>query len=169
MSKNPSLSFIRLDTHNWPQYKESIMLSEQIFDESLRTEEEEYADMVSDPQSVSIIALMENEYAGSAITKRLKLEDLEDLHLEPQVLNTSSLYLNNFVVDEKWQGKGIGLAMMQNLVKRLKEVNIQHLNGHFRPNGSLAAMLKLGGMIVKEEPNWFDTGETYSYCELRIG
>lgn len=169
MSNKPSIAFERLSASNWHVYKCAVLDSEQMFDESLRTEEEEYAQMIADPHTISLVMLIDGQYAGSAITKSLKPEDRGELHLNDLPEDPSAIYLHNFVIETHHQGQGLGLALMKQLVEMLKkEARFTKLTGHFRPNGSLATILKLGGKLIKEEQNWFGTGETFSYCELEI-
>lgn len=162
------VSFVRLNANNWDLYKEDVMQSEQMFEESLRTDEEEYAAMMANSEAISLVLMVDGQYAGSAVTKKIQLEDRKELHLLDIPETPATLYLHNFVIDAVWQGKGLGKTLMHALTAELKSFRIQKLNGHFRQNGSLATLLKMGGKIIKEEPNWFETGEKFSYCELTI-
>lgn len=162
------LEYIFLNPHNWDQWKTYILQDEVQYPESLQTSEEEYTLMISDLPSISMVALYDKQYAGNCMVKRLAADDWADLHMEELDLPEGLYYLNNYSVSGSHQGKGLGQRMFSQLLKHLQGLGVKELWGHFRPNASLNNAIKAGAIRVKEEPNWYETGETFTLCKIPL-
>ncbi|MDN4166106.1 GNAT family N-acetyltransferase [Cytophagales bacterium LB-30] len=162
------LEFILLTPLNWEQWKAHVLEDEVQYPESLQTSEEEYAHMLKALPNASFVLLYQNQYAGNCIIKCLGAEDWVDLHMEDLSLPEGVYYLHNYSVSGVFQGKGLGQKMFAHLLQHLRSLGVKELWGHFRPNASLNNALKVGAIRVREEPNWYETGETFTLCKIPL-
>lgn len=163
------LKFTPLTRQNYCFFEECILLSEQLFPENIRETSESYRDALCQPGAVACIASVDGVYAGNVIgfnptTDMQQLLRLHELDTELDEL----IYLFNIVSLPKFKGSGVGMGLLNQLLINSKRGGFSRVGGHFRGNGSLQNFTQCGGEILANFDNWFDTGETYSYCELQL-
>lgn len=161
------LSFQDITIENWNKVAGSILRSEKSFKKAIRTEKEDYAEILMDGDALIKVAFIGEKYVGNAIGYPPTEIELEEDELDGYK-NTRFLYLFNIVIDKKYQGRGYGNQLLKEFLVTAKEKGYHKVIGHFRPNGSLALLKKFGGKEIRICPNWENTHEDYSFCELDL-
>ncbi|MFH1237780.1 MAG: GNAT family N-acetyltransferase [Candidatus Aenigmatarchaeota archaeon] len=162
------LAFEDLGSDSWQKYGELILKSENVFPEAIRTPEEDYADTVKENGSIAKVALLDSQYVGNIFGYALLPEDLEShgLHDVPQ--DAKVIYIFNVVVNPEYQGKGIGKQLLWEFIRTAKDRGYDYIAGHFRQNGSLQLIKKLGAKEEGVYHNWENMGEDCVACCLNI-
>ncbi|HCL57402.1 MAG TPA: hypothetical protein DHW82_10400 [Spirochaetia bacterium] len=161
------LSFIDLTPENWEVYKVFIMKSESTFPEEVQETEEDIYETLLKKGTAAKIALADGVYAGNTLAGKLNEEEIELYLLKDKGINPdASIYLYNIVVDEAYKNKGIGLKLLLETVEKAKAMGYQKMIGHFRESQSLGLFKRAGGQEIERVEDWFDSGESYVYCEL---
>lgn len=168
MSTDTQISFKDLNLESWSSYGKQILESENQYPEDIQSSEENYLFALSKPNAVASVLLVDNQYAGNAVCCPFTQEEVDELMLHDTLPVEGACYLYNFIINENFQGKGLGLALINEIVEKSRNQGYKILSGHFRPNGSLSLAKKIGAKELKPYPNWGETGETYIYCELNL-
>ena len=161
------VEFHCLTAKNYDHYEALIMASEEVFPENIRESSEAYREALSQDAVQAYIATCDGAYAGNVIgfspcpvqQKQLRL-------LEMEISVDGLIYLFNIVAMPHFQGRGVGKGMLRYFLEQSHAAGFTRLGGHFRGNGSLNNFVKFGGEVLATFDNWFDTGESYCYCEL---
>jgi len=163
------LEFTALNRQNYRLFEEEIMLSEEIFPENIRETSESYRDVLCQPGVVAFIAAVQGVYAGNVVGFHPTADMRQILRLNELAIDHDELiYLFNIVALPEFQGCGVGMGLLNQLLENSKKGGFSRVGGHFRGNGSLNNFIRRGGEILATFDNWFETGESYSYCELQL-
>lgn len=159
--------FSLLTRQNFPRYLSDLISSENLFPENIRETPESLYDAVACPGSLAYVVHCRGDYAGNIIgfppsATHLQLLRLDDLEGSRDQL----LYLFNIVTMPQFQGQGLGRRMLSHFIAAGTQEGFQRVGGHFRGNASIKNFLALGGQVLASFDDWFETGETYDYCEL---
>jgi len=163
------LEYTRLTSSNYARHEADSMASEEIFPEDIRENSETYLEAVSRPGSLGFVAHRQGEYAGNVVgfppcQDQQRLLRLDELETDCEGL----IYLFNIVAMPQFQGQGVGKQMLRHFLTSASSVGFKRVGGHFRGNGSLKNFICLGGERLASFDDWFGTGESYDYCELKL-
>jgi GNAT superfamily N-acetyltransferase len=162
------LSFEDLGAGDWEKYGDSILQSEGVFPEGIRTPKEDFIEVLDDGDGVAKVALMDSAYVGNVFGYRIAPDDFEYYGLHDVPKDAKIIYLFNIVVNPDYQGKGYGKRLLWEFIKAAKAKGYGYVAGHFRQNGSLKLIKAFG---AKEEGvcrNWENIGEDCVACCLDI-
>ncbi|MDD5178266.1 MAG: GNAT family N-acetyltransferase [Candidatus Nanoarchaeia archaeon] len=159
------LEFKELNLENFDSYVDYIIHSEELYPTQIRSSKEDYKDMLKDENSIAIVAFSDSEYVGNIVGSPLLDHEFDEYELDKK---KKIVYLYNIVVENNYQGRGLGSKLLKEFIKVAKERGFDTLVGHFRQNRSLALIKKLGCIIKKVHNNWEDSGEDYCFCELDL-
>lgn len=163
------LEFHPLTFESYPHYEELVMASEEIFPENIRESSEDYCTALQQEGALAFIVCCKGEYAGNVVGFPPGAEQREKLRFhEMDVCLNGLIYLFNIVAMPTFQGQGVGKQMLFHFLKQSRAAGFSRVGGHFRGNGSLNNFIKYGGTALATFDNWFDTGESYEYCELDL-
>ncbi len=163
-----ALTIIGLTHANWGRFRESLLNSEQVFPENIRTEEEDYLDILENRRSIFRVALQEGDYVGNCIGFSPSVTDIREYDLSRVPAGHDVMYIFNLVVDTQFQGRGYGEALLDDFVTQSWQTGFKAIYGHFRNCTSLGLAPKAGFEQVYRFPNWQDSGEEYTLCRLRL-
>jgi GNAT superfamily N-acetyltransferase len=102
-----------LTLDNWPKFKQKILESELIFQESIRADSDDFVEMLSSENYVAKAALFDSEYIGNFFGICSSKEYLEWFELEGVTENPSSIYMCNFVINPEHQNKDYGQKLLR--------------------------------------------------------
>jgi GNAT superfamily N-acetyltransferase len=162
------LSFEDLGAGNWGKYGNLILGSENVFPEAMRTDKEDFIDVVREQDGVAKVALVDSGYAGNVFGYHVSPDDFGYYGLHDIPADAKVIYLFSIVINPGLQGKGYGRQLLLEFIKSAKEKGYDFIAGHFRQNGSLKLIKAFG---AKEEgvcPNWENIGEDCVICCLDI-
>jgi GNAT superfamily N-acetyltransferase len=164
------LEFSPLDRHNYLRYEQEIMASEKIFPENIRETSENYQEALCQAGVVAFVASVQGSYAGNVLGFQPLGEQRSLLRLaEIDICVDKLIYLFNIVALPEFKGAGVGMGLLNRFLEDSRKNGFLRAGGHFRGNGSLHNFTQRGGEVLATFDNWFDSGETYSYCELHLG
>lgn len=163
------LEFQPLSAANFPEYREDILRSEAIFPEIIRETDEDYLAALRQRAALGLIARRDDGYVGNVVGFSPDHQRQLELRLGHLAPDTSDLiYLFNIVTLPQYQGRGYGKQLLSEFCARARQAGFAKVSGHFRGNGSLKNFTALGGRPLTSCPDWFATGECYTYCELEL-
>ena len=157
-----------LKAENWGKYGELILSSELIYPQQIRTPMEEFIEILSSEDTVAKVLLVDSRYAGNAIGFCLTGEEKRDFGLDGVTAGSNVIYLFNFVVNPEFQGNGYGRRLLKEFIMAARNKGYDTLAGHFRNNGSLHIIEKLGAQKKGILKDWESTGEDYIFCLLDL-
>ncbi len=160
---------IRLTADNYPHHETQIMGSEELFSEDIRETTEAYLDALNRDRVQAFVAFCGHEYAGNVVGFPLCSEQSRILRFdEIDICHEGLIYLFNIVAMPAFSGIGAGKSLLHQFLTSAWKAGFDRAGGHFRGNGSLSNFLKIGGQVLGTFDDWFETGETYSYCEVDL-
>ncbi len=164
------LAFVDINQNNMGLFVDCLMKNELVFPEKIRADKEDYIEIIMSENNIAKSAVDDSEYVGNAIGYALKTaEDFAEHDLNPaEAGSKKTIYLFNFSVEQKHQGKGYGSSLLRDFIRTAQEKGYERLVGHFRPNGSLALIKKFNCKELKVCKNWEETNEDYVLCELDL-
>lgn len=163
-----TISFIDLTPQSWEKYSGAILDTEKCFPESIQSTKEDYINALAHEGVIAKIILYNDEFAGAGICLPFTQQIVEEYEIYDTQPLDNAIYLYSIAVKEGLQGKGIGLTLLKELTSEAKAKGYKVFAGHYRPNGSLQIIKKLGAKELKNYPNWSNSNEEYVYCELDI-
>lgn len=150
----------RLTSEDWPLIEERVLALENIFHENLRETGETLKELFSSRDSLVIGAFRKNRLigymAGTPLNNRAELPGAGD---DPELGSGNSIYIDSFVVDKEFQGKGVGRNIEKMFLKQAGKMGYRFASSHIREE---AAASKLP-YVLSRHPEWFGTGKTYLY------
>ncbi|MEM5871257.1 MAG: GNAT family N-acetyltransferase [Candidatus Aenigmatarchaeota archaeon] len=161
------LTFATLTLENFEKFKEYILRGEEEFPESIRSDENDYMEILTSPNPIAFVVFYDGIYIGNIVAHELLGEDLEICrnYISP---NKKALYVYNFLVERGYRNNGYGYAIFKELIIRAKERGFEIIVAHCRKNEALHIFKKLGGIERKTFENWEDTKEDFILCEMDI-
>lgn len=161
------ISFHPLTSDNFDHFAHDILLSEEMFPENIRETREGYLEALNQHRCIGLVATVGGIYAGNVIGfcpsgplfTELRLHEIYDACDE-------LLYLFNISAVPEFQNQGMGKRLLNTFLSHGRMAGFSKVGGHFRGNGSLKNFMQRGGTVMALFDNWFDTEETYTYCEL---
>lgn len=163
------VEFLPLTATNFHCYQASIMATEELFPEEIREQPEDYLAALGQQGAQAFVALCGGKYAGNVV-------GFPPCEVQRQVLRFDEvdtclnglIYLFNIASLPDFQGQGLGRMMLGHFAESAYRAGFCKIGGHFRPNGSLENITRLGAEVLTTFDNWFETGESYAYCELNL-
>lgn len=164
------LDFHPLTAANFPRFEEDILRSEAIFPENIRESGEDYLAALKRRRAMGLIARHGQAYVGNVVGFSPCRKQREELRLNehPAPNPVGLIYLFNIVTMPDFQGRGCGRHLLEEFCRQARRRDFRKVGGHFRGNGSLKNFTALGGRPLAVCPDWFATGESYTYCELDL-
>ena len=163
------LDYKDLTKENYRHLEPLVMASEEVFPENIRETSEAYFEALCQEGVQAFIAHCNGDYAGNVVgfppcpimQKELRLHEME-------IDMDGLIYLFNIVAMPQFQGQGVGKQLLMRFLELSHAAGFSRVGGHFRGNGSLSNFARYGGETLATFDNWFDTGESYCYCELHL-
>jgi GNAT superfamily N-acetyltransferase len=94
-------------------------------------------------------------------------KEFEDYNL--LVLKQSKvLYIFSFVVNHRYQGKGYGKTLLNDIIKTAREKDYDYVAGHFKIGGSYEIFKRYGPVVVDTFKDWEGSGHDYNFCVLEL-
>lgn len=163
------LDFDLLTVANFPFFEADILRSEQLFPPDLRETSEDYQVALASSQALGLVARQGRVYVGNAVGFAPCPEQRTQLRLEHLRSSENELiYLFNIVTLPDFQNRGYGRQLLTEFCLQARLTGFRKVGGHFRGNGSLKNFTILGGRALATCPDWFATGECFTYCELDL-
>lgn len=75
-----------------------------------------------------------------------------------------TIYIESIAVEPRWRGRGLGMALQRECLRRAAAAGIGRATAHLRRG--VAARIGLKAKILATYENWYNTGETYDYVEF---
>lgn len=161
------LDFIPLTADTFYEFEQDILASEAIFPENIRESSEGYLEALQKENSLGLVARFQNRYVGNVVGFQPCTEACKELRLHEVHNDVDDLvYLFNIVTLPEFQNQGFGKKLLRAFLDTVKDAGFRKVGGHFRGNGSLKNFKVLGGKEMACFDNWFDTGESYTYCVI---
>lgn len=154
----------KLEKENYQEYSQAILQSEEKnYQENIRSSDEDIKEILNSKRAIAAVLEVAGHYAGNYLSCAMDDEEQRKAGLENVKIN----YLYNIVVEKEWQGKGYGRLLLADLIRRCKKRGVQRIAGHYNQQ-SRRLITQAGGRIIKEVPDWEETGETYYLCVLEL-
>ncbi|WP_246052201.1 GNAT family N-acetyltransferase [Desulfobotulus mexicanus] len=165
------LDFTILTADNFHMFEKDILASEEIFPENIRESSESCLGTLESTGGMGLVAFFQDRYLGNALGFQPLGDVFTDLKLHEVYgeKRVNLIYLSNIVTLPEFQHKGFGRQLLKAFVDAAEKAGFNRVGGHFRCNGSLKNFKALGGQELASFDNWYDTGETYTYCDLALG
>ncbi|WP_186442926.1 GNAT family N-acetyltransferase [Desulfobotulus alkaliphilus] len=165
------LDFTALTADNFYDFEKEILSSEEVFPENIRESSESCLATLQSAGGMGLVAFFQGRYVGNVLGFQPLGEVFTDLKLHDVYGENSVnlIYLSNIVTLPEFQHQGFGRQLLKAFVNAAENAGFQKVGGHFRCNGSLKNFKALGGQELASFDNWYDTGETYTYCDLALG
>ena len=77
-----------------------------------------------------------------------------------------AFYSYSTAVFPEQQGKGVATHLKRSQIAHARAEGFRYLTGHAREGAMMHLAEKMGAKIVKEYPNWYDTGATNYLYEI---
>lgn len=161
-----NISFVKLGCNNFDSFKILIEESEKIYPEELRTEINDYKEIVCEKDSISFLVYIDNKYAGNIIGCQPSESDLNDS--SQNIPSGRIIYVYNLLIIPEFQGKGYGKKLMQKFIETAVKLNYKYIAGNFRLNGSYKIAKSFNPIFEKVTHNWEDSEEDFVYCLFKI-
>ncbi|MBU2560829.1 MAG: GNAT family N-acetyltransferase [Nanoarchaeota archaeon] len=161
------LRFNEMTKNNWNEYKELIAKLELNFHPTIRSEEEDYLEILSE-ENISKVAVFDTMSIGAAIGFPLVEDQMDEYFVSQELRQKKLFYLFKINIDQQFQGKGIGQQLLSELIKAAAQKGYEKMIGHFRRNASLALIKKFGAAEKGVVSNWEGTDEDLVFCELDL-
>lgn len=163
------LDFSYLTYENLGTHLDDIMASEQLFPEDIRETPEGYADALGHDKAIGLIASLRGVYVGNilGVSPSDEMSEILRLH-EVETVRAGLIYIYNVATMPEFHSKGFGRELLAVFLNKAHEAGFERVGGHFRNNASLKNFVNFGGRQMGVFDNWFDTGESYVYCELPL-
>lgn len=163
------IQFKDINRDNMGQYLEGMLASETLFPANIQSDKGDLERIARSRGYVGKVALYCEEYIGNAFGFCPTQDDINGIGLKGLVEDPSSFYLYNIVINRNHQRKGFGRELLLAMINEARAKGFKKIVGHFREGASLELAKSLGAKTVKDYPNWFNTGETYTHCEIDLG
>lgn len=163
-----ALTFEGVGVENFHRFKNYLLESESIYPEPLRTEEEDFIEILSTPSAVGIVAFEGDSYVGNVLGCPLEEAEHADYDVSPESRGKKIFYLFNIIISPEHQGKGYGHQLLAEFRKWVRSKGFDMIVGHYRRNGSLALIKKAGAQEKSVHDNYDDSGESVVFCELDL-
>ena len=150
----------------WNHIKRGIMNAEQVFSESIQSDEDELREVFEDPRSITLVAMYEDRVIGYAAGGPLENYVLiEGVEKDENFGEQNTIYLFSIVVLPEFQGHAFGHELRKGLLQIAKERGYYFVTAHHQKGiGS-----SRGDQILNEFKNWYGTGKTYEYVRTDLG
>lgn len=162
------LSFDDLGAGDWRKYADSILQSENVFPDSIRTPQEDFLEIVGESDGIAKVALLDSQYLGNVFGYRISPDDFEYYGLHDVPKDAKVIYLFSIVVNPEFQGRGYGRQLIWEFIVAAKAKGYDFIAGHFRQNGSLKLIKAFGAKEEGVYQNWENTNEDCVACCLDI-
>jgi GNAT superfamily N-acetyltransferase len=162
------LTYKDLTSNNWNDFSDHILKAEKIFPEKIQSSEVDYINALKEGGNIAKVILSNNQFAGVGICFPFTKEVTDTFEIDDTPPVEKGIYLYSILVNENFQGKGIGNALLKVLIDESRRLGYKIFAGHYRPNGSLKLIKKAGAKEIRPYANWGDSGEEYIYCELSL-
>jgi GNAT superfamily N-acetyltransferase len=162
------ITFKDLSPEQWSIYADHILEAEKNFPENIQSTEKDFINALSKEVKIARIIFYNDEFAGLGICFPFTEDTITEFEIDDTPPEPEAMYLYSIVVRGDLQGKGIGMALLKDLIDTAKKMGFKYFVGHYRPNGSLTLIRKMGATEIRNYPNWGDSGEEYVYCRLQI-
>ena len=155
--------------HEYEIYADRAAQLEKTYPEELRADRDCILEMFRRRGAIALAAEEQLVTAAVIIGYPLDADELETYHIDGICRqDDTSIYLETITVDESFRNRGLGLLIIKEFAHAAYRAGFSSIIGHFRKNGSFTLMKKIGGREIKEEVNWFGTGESFVYCEAQL-
>jgi GNAT superfamily N-acetyltransferase len=162
------LEFQNLQKDNWHRYEESVLQSESVYPEAIRTPAEEFVYILEGGDAIAIVALLDSHYVGNIIGFTLDRDELGDYGMGDVPSESEIVYLFSFVINPQYQGMGYGYRLLEEFMREARARGYRKVIGHFRPNNSLHLIKKFGAEEKGVYRDWIGSGEDYLFCCLDL-
>jgi len=160
--------FEMLTPDNFSKFQDPILHSEMIYPEPIRSTPDEYAYIINSDGAIALVEIVDSKYIGNTIGCNLTDEEAEEYGIMNDVRGFKTFYIYNLVIENEYHGKGYAHLLLLELIKAAKNKGEDLIVGHFRQNGALKLIKKIGAQEKGVFRNWEDTGEDYVLCLLDL-
>lgn len=160
------IEFKDLTLQNWNYYEPLILKTEESYPVHLRSEKDDFLELLSE-KNISKMLFVDSQFAGFVTGYPLDEEVAED-HGVNKIECHDKVYLFDIAIAPEFRGKHLAKIMLTEFIKNAKDNKFGYVLGHFRRNASLNMIKELGGREIKVCPNWEESGEDFSFCELKV-
>src|SRR3989338_6154817 len=159
------LIFEQGTNNTWSEFQKDILFSERVFPKNIQTTSQEYLEILQGEkdgeQGIGLVLYSDRKYVGNIIGALLQDDEIKQSGIETPDHYKSIFYIFNFIVEAEFQGKGYGQQLINKFINFISEyyceernVAVDAIAGHFKKNGSLHIINKLGAVEVKQYNNW---------------
>jgi GNAT superfamily N-acetyltransferase len=144
-------------------YADGIAALEAVYPEEIRADGDDIREMISRPGSVVSAALTDGTVTGAVFGFPLDEDQIAEYRLAG-TYRDGDIYLESITVDASLRGQGVGFKLISSFADEARAAGYRRIVGHFRKNGSLLLIRKIGGIEVLTEHDWCGTGEDFVCC-----
>ncbi|MFP4567336.1 MAG: GNAT family N-acetyltransferase [Candidatus Woesearchaeota archaeon] len=160
-----NLKFVRVNKDNFDEFSQFILLSEEVFPDSLAMSLNDYKDIASNDRSVCFVLFLGDDYVGNVFGCPL-IEEFEQNQDAP--VFDGCIYWYNIVVLSSFQGRGFGFLLAEKFIESCKDEGFKFVSGNFRLNGSYKLAKKFNVVFERVIENWEGSGEDFVYCVIKL-
>jgi len=154
------------EPEDWKDIKQSIMkIENSAFEREVRQDEYDIESTFIDEKSICLIVKDKESKEIVAYTMSSPLEDYYFLFFDSHYGKYNSLYLESIAVLPKYQGKGIGKLLIENLIEKARKRKYKRITLHATNEIITHICEKYGFRKVKYYNKWVGNRDAW-YMEL---
>lgn len=161
-------NFVSVVPSLWPSLREGIVkIERESFPPSIRDSEESLYELVSSSSSIFLAIRLgsHRDVIGYVVADSLeKFRYIPGIATDQYLGRDNTIYVYSVAVQRGWRGRGFGVALQKECLRRASLRGIERATAHVR-SGALARM-GIGGRVLASFKNWYDTSSTFDYVEF---
>jgi GNAT superfamily N-acetyltransferase len=161
------IKYIYVEPEDFDKYSNLIEESEKIYPESLRTEIQDYKEVIEE-NSCTILLYIDETYIGNIIGSIPSKIEYEEMELPFNIQLNKIMYIYNLLIIPEFQGKGYAKLLFKEFINKVKYLRIEYISGHFRQNGSYKTIKNFNPIYEKTYKNWEESNEDFVFCITKI-
>ena len=159
---------VRCFASDWPTIAAGIAeLENEAFDENIRETTEELGVVAKRGGGICLLASIGQRVAGYALAAPMEtFLDIRGVDNDMRAAANAATYLTSVAVKKAYRGQGLGVILQARCVAISAEEGRPHLAAHIRT--SSIPRHPLVSAVNDTYPDWYGTGQSYSYVDLSL-
>ncbi len=170
----------KLAPDDWPHIQKEVMsLQNEFFGNTTLLEDEETHKLLfTHPESITFGAYAPDSHLVGFITglpatyfKEMwgqYYTDVEPPRYHYDQIDDNSMHISFIDVERNLQNKGIGTNLLSHMIQEAKKQGYESVTGHFISGSSARIMEKFNPQYKGDCPNFFSTGDDYTFYKLHL-
>ena len=154
------------------KYMDQLLEIEETYDPNLRESAEEKRELYSNKNSILLLLIeggfVFGERSGLSLTDITEEELIAKIPGYDNLIKQKTLYIHSFTMRPELRNFGFGKKITHKFIQVAKDMGYERLIEHSREGASRHILELFGAVTIKKFNNWYDTGESYYFHNLKL-